>query len=37
MNGKIAGAGIDVFSEEPVNMDNPLLGVESERYSSRPM
>ena len=34
--GKIAGAGIDVFSEEPVNMNNPLLGVESEKLLFSP-
>lgn len=33
---KIAGAGIDVFSQEPINMDNPLLGVESERLLLSP-
>jgi len=36
MKGKIAGAGIDVFSEEPVTMNNPLLGVESERLLFSP-
>jgi D-3-phosphoglycerate dehydrogenase len=34
--GKIAGAGIDVFSEEPVSMNNPLLGVESEKLLLSP-
>jgi len=33
---KIAGAGIDVFSEEPVTMNNPLLAVESEKLLLSP-
>jgi phosphoglycerate dehydrogenase-like enzyme len=36
MKGKIAGAGIDVFSEEPATMNNPLLAVESERLLLSP-
>jgi phosphoglycerate dehydrogenase-like enzyme len=36
IKGKIAGAGIDVFSDEPVTMDNPLLGVESEKLLFSP-
>jgi phosphoglycerate dehydrogenase-like enzyme len=36
VKGKIAGAGIDVFSEEPITMDNPLLGVENERLLFSP-
>ena len=36
MKGKIAGAGIDVFSEEPVTMNNPLLAVENERLLLSP-
>jgi glyoxylate reductase len=36
MKGKIAGAGIDVFSEEPVNINNPLLAVESDKLLFSP-
>ncbi|MGD9136851.1 MAG: NAD(P)-dependent oxidoreductase, partial [Desulfobacterales bacterium] len=28
-NNKIAGAGLDVFSEEPVSPDHPLLKLEN--------
>ena len=28
-NGIIAGAGLDVFHQEPVNMDNPLLTLDN--------
>ncbi len=27
--GKVAGAGIDVFSEEPIKSNNPLIGLEN--------
>jgi phosphoglycerate dehydrogenase-like enzyme len=28
-SGQIAGAGIDVFAQEPTPADNPLLGLEN--------
>lgn len=28
-SGKIAGAGLDAFTQEPINMDNPLLGLDN--------
>lgn len=34
--GKLAGAGIDVFTEEPVDSQNPLLGVASDRLLLSP-
>ena len=37
MKGTIAGAGIDVFSEEPVKTDNPLLAWTATSYSFHPM
>ncbi len=36
MKKKIAGAGIDVFSEEPVKMENPLLGVDNDKVLLSP-
>lgn len=36
MKGKIAGAGIDVFSEEPIRMENPMLGVDSDKVLLSP-
>ena len=34
--GIIAGAGIDVFSQEPLTTDNPLLGVDNEKLLFSP-
>ena len=34
--GRIAGAGIDVFSAEPIGPENPLLKVESDRLLLSP-
>ncbi|MGB5218486.1 MAG: 2-hydroxyacid dehydrogenase [Smithella sp.] len=34
--GKIAGAGLDVFSEEPVTVNNPLLGVKNDKLLFSP-
>ena len=34
--GQIAGAGIDVFSEEPVTVNNPLLEIENDKLLFSP-
>ena len=28
-SGKVVGAGLDVFAQEPINPDNPLLGLDN--------
>lgn len=35
-NGRIAGAAVDVFSEEPVSPDNPLLGIPGNKVLLSP-
>jgi phosphoglycerate dehydrogenase-like enzyme len=34
--GRLAGAGVDVFSREPISPENPLLKVESDRLLLSP-
>ncbi len=34
--GQLAGAALDVFQQEPINMDNPLLGCDPDRVILTP-